>query len=120
MVDDPMIELDGDRKNGKVEKRELLEKDIERAVCRYARDRHRMKVEKFVSPGRRSVPDDMFSINDGFVFFIEFKAPGKMATKKQAKDHMERRAMGFTVFVVDDIARGKRIIDTMAAYAAEL
>lgn len=123
MVDDPMLELDGDRKYGKVEKRKLLEKDIENAVCKYARDRYGMKAEKFTSPGRRAVPDRIFSVHGpyvGVVFFIEFKAPGKTATKKQVKDHNERRAMGFKVFVVDDIDQGKKIVDEMAAYAAEL
>lgn len=120
MVDDPMLELEGDRKSGKVEKRALLEKDIENPVCRYARYRYGMKAEKFTSPGQRSVPDRLFSTINGFAFFIEFKAPGKEATKKQVKDHKERREMGFKVFVVDDITRGKRIIDNMAAEAAEL
>lgn len=120
MVDDPMLELDGDRKHGKVGKRELLEKDVENPVCKYARDRHGMKAEKFTSPGRRSVPDRLFTTINAFAFFIEFKAPGKTATKKQVKDHNERRAMGFKVFVVDDIDQGKKIVDDMAAYAAEL
>lgn len=110
-IDEPMLELDGDRKKGKVEKRKLLEKDIERPVCRYARDIHQMKAEKFTSPGRRAVPDDIFSKRGGDVFFIEFKAPGKVATPMQEKDHTERRRMGFRVYVVDDIEQGKKIID---------
>ncbi len=114
MSDDPMLELDGDRKKGKVEKRKLLEKDIESPVCRYARDVHRMKTEKFTSPGRRAVPDRIFSKRGGQVFFIEFKAPGKKATPSQEKDHAERRTMGFRVYVVDDVAEGKRIIDNEA------
>ncbi|ATN93268.1 hypothetical protein [Marinobacter phage PS6] len=119
-----MLVLEGDRKKGKVEKRALLEKDVEDPVCRYARNRHGMKAEKFTSPSRRAVPDRLFSVKTkspgGFAFFIEFKAPGKEATEKQAKDHKERRKMGFKVFVVDDITRGKRIVDAMAAFAAEL
>ncbi|QFS86599.1 MULTISPECIES: VRR-NUC domain-containing protein [unclassified Marinobacter] len=123
MIDDPMLDLDGEKKDGKVEKRKLLEKDIENAVCKYARDRYKMKAEKFTSPGRRAVPDRLFSVTGpyvGVVFFIEFKAPGKKATEKQERDHQERREMGFNVFVVDDIDQGKKIVDQMAAYAAEL
>lgn len=125
MVDDsPMLELDGDLKYGKTTKRVLLEKDVESAVCNYARGRYRMKTEKFVSPARRSVPDRIISVStlrpSGFTFFIEFKAPGKEATPLQKRDHAERRAMGFHVFVVDDIDEGKKIIDAMAAFAAEL
>ena len=118
MVDDPMLDLDGEKKAGKVEKRKLLEKDIENAVCKYARDRYKMKAEKFTSPGQRAVPDRLFSAPNGFAFFIEFKAPGKKPTEKQLRDHEERRRMGFKVFVVDDIDRGKRIIDNMYAFAA--
>lgn len=121
MVDDPMLDLDGDRKKGKVKRRELLEKDIENPVCKYARDRYGMKAEKFTSPGRRAVPDRLFSVDcdrlGGFVFFIEFKAPGKTATPTQEKDHKERRRMGFFVFVVDDVQKGKEVIDAMASYA---
>jgi hypothetical protein len=111
MDDEPMLELEGDRKKGKVAKRELLEKDVENAVCKYARETHQMKTEKFTSPGRRAVPDRLFSMRGGEVFFIEFKAPGKVATPAQEKDHNERRVMGFTVYVVDDIAIGKKVID---------
>ena len=111
MSDEPMLQLDGDLKKGKVEKRKLLEKDIESPVCKYARDTHQMKTEKFTSPGRRAVPDRLFSMRGGRVFFCEFKAPGKVATPAQEKDHAERRAMGFAVYVVDDITIGKKVID---------
>lgn len=121
MVDDPMLDLDGDQKCGKTTKRTLLEKDIEAPVCKYARDRYGMKAEKFTSPGRRAVPDRLFSVEcdrlGGFVFFIEFKAPGKKPTASQEKDHAERRRMGFFVFVVDDVQKGKEVVDAMVSYA---
>lgn len=124
MVDDPMLDLDGEKKAGKVEKRKLLEKDIENAVCKYARDRYKMKAEKFTSPGRRAVPDRLFTVPcsrpGGFLFYIEMKAPGKKPTEKQERDHEERRRMGNKVFVVDDIDRGKKIVDAMYAFASEL
>jgi len=120
MDDEPMLELEGDRKKGKVAKRELLEKDVEDAVCKYARYRYGMKAEKFTSPGRRAVPDRLFSAPNGFAFFIEFKAPGKIATPKQQSDHAERRKLGFQVFVVDDVARGKKIVEAMYSCAARL
>jgi len=34
-----------------------------------------------------------------------------VATPAQEKDHAERRAMGFAVYVVDDITIGKKVID---------
>lgn len=57
--------------------------------------------EKFTSPGKRSVPDRIISMDNGGVFFIEFKAPGKTPTKLQLLDHEKRRAMGFRVYVID-------------------
>lgn len=116
MNNDPLFDLEGDKKVGKVEPRQLLEKDIEQPVCRYARERYRMKVEKFTSPARRSVPDDIFSMEGGNVFFIEFKAPGKTPTPSQSADHDKRRDLGFMVFVVDDIEQGKKVVDKMYTY----
>ena len=113
MTDDALIQLDNaDIKQAKTEKK-LLERDIEAAVCRYAERKYGMKAEKFTSPGRRSVPDRLFSVTGGRVFFIEFKAPKKKPTPKQIKDHERRREMGFKVFVCDDIEQGQMIIDGM-------
>lgn len=55
--------------------------------------------EKFVSPGRRSVPDQIVSAPGGRVWFAEIKRPGGKPTVKQEADHARRRAMGFTVYV---------------------
>lgn len=106
---DPMLQLDPQTRPAP---KKLLEKDIESAVCRYALSQG-MKAEKFTTPGRRSVPDRIFSCVNGFVFFIEFKAPGAMATRKQKIDHEDRTRRGFRVFVIDDIAQGRKIIDDM-------
>lgn len=97
-----------------VAKKTVLEKDIEQPVCRYARNRHKMLAEKFTSPAKRSVPDQLFTNRFGFMFLIEFKAPGKKPTPKQLKDHQKRRDRGVKVFVVDNIEEGKVIIDQMA------
>lgn len=102
-MDDPMLELDN------VE-RKVLEKTIENAVCRYAA-KYGIVAEKFTSPGKRSVPDRLMLVPGGKVFFIEFKAPGKKPTELQLSDHKKRRAMGFTVLVIDDVKKGKRMID---------
>lgn len=113
MSNDALIQLDEqDVHRAKTEKK-LLERDIESAVCRYAERMHGMRAEKFVSPGRRSVPDRLFSMRGGRVFFIEFKVPGKKPTPKQEKDHERRREMGFKVFVCDSIEQGKMIVDGM-------
>lgn len=95
----------------------LLEKDIEDPVCKYATDTHCMRALKFTSPARRSVPDRIFLCDGSFVFFIEFKKPGEPPTPNQTKEHIRLRAQGFDVFVVDNVAGGKAIVDAMAQKA---
>ena len=80
----------------------MLEKNIESALCR------RVKFlggicEKFVSPGRRSVPDRIVTLPGGAIIFIEVKGPGKKPTPLQARDHDTRRGLGCRVVVIDSL-----------------
>ncbi len=61
--------------------------------------------EKFVSPGKRGVPDRIVSWPGGVLDFVELKRPKKGAEDHQARDHKRRRAMGFRVFLIDTIAK---------------
>lgn len=79
--------------------RELLECDIEDLSVAKAR-RRGWWVRKFKTPAHRSAPDDIFAQN-GRVFWVEFKAPGKKPTPKQLDYHEEMRAAGLTVYVCD-------------------
>lgn len=88
----------------------MLEKDIERPVCAYAKS-FGWQTDKFTSPNKRSVPDRLMSPVNRPIFFMEFKAPGKVPTEAQARDHKARRDNGQTVFVVDNVAFGKQIVD---------
>ena len=90
----------------------MLEKDIEKKVCEYAKTQ-RLLVYKFTSPNRAAVPDRLFITSAGVVFLIEFKAPGKTATQPQQREHERLRAYGVKVFVVDDVTMGKMIIQSM-------
>lgn len=87
-----------------------LEKDIERKVCDYARSLG-MLVYKFTSPSRRSVPDRMFITSTGTIFFIEFKRKGEKPTASQKVEIEKIRATGIQVYVVDNVERGKRIVE---------
>lgn len=80
----------------------MRERDIERAFV--------MRVEalggiaeKFTSPGRRSVPDRIVTMPGGKIIFVELKAPGKMPTKLQDRDHSRRRNMGCDVRVINSM-----------------
>lgn len=65
---------------------------------------------KFVSPARRSVPDDILlnpippehrELVARYFRFIEFKRPGEKPTESQHREHERYRALGFTVDVID-------------------
>ena len=65
---------------------------------------------KFTSPSRRSVPDRMIYC-PGFIFFIEFKAPGKKPTPGQLREHERLRNAGQLVFICDGIGQAEEILD---------
>ncbi|EIV4686601.1 VRR-NUC domain-containing protein [Salmonella enterica] len=56
---------------------------------------------KFVSPGRRSVPDRIVLLPGGRLVFVECKAPGKPPRADQQREHERLRALGFAVVVLD-------------------
>lgn len=69
---------------------------------------------KFVSPGRRHVPDRivLLPMRDialwrgkpiGRTIFVELKAPGKKPTPGQLREHARLRELGFQIEVLDSI-----------------
>ncbi|MCC8364952.1 VRR-NUC domain-containing protein [Xenorhabdus sp. PB61.4] len=56
---------------------------------------------KFVSPGRRGVPDRICVLPNGQVIFVECKAPGEKPRPDQLREHERLRALGQTVVVLD-------------------
>ena len=89
----------------------MLEKQIEKAVCDYAKTKGFL-VYKFTSPSRAAVPDRMF-IRNGVVSFIEFKAEGQKATPAQHREHHRLQGEGMSVFMVDNIGWGKTVVDSL-------
>lgn len=89
----------------------MLEKEIERQVCLYAR-RLGFDALKQEWPGTHGAPDRMFITPQGRIFMIEFKsAKGKLT------GHQERRVkrllkMKVDVYVINDIEAGKFLLDT--------
>ena len=80
----------------------MLEKTIEAALVRRVKELGGL-CEKFVSPGRRSVPDRLVTLPGGRIVFIEVKAPGKGPTELQERDHWRRRKLGCEVLVINNI-----------------
>ena len=80
----------------------MLEKFIEAALVRRVKELGGL-CEKFVSPGRRSVPDRVVTLPGGRVVFVEVKAPGKKPTELQERDHWRRRKLGCEVVIINNI-----------------
>lgn len=51
----------------------------------------------------KGLPDRLILCRGGFVGFAEIKTTGKKPTKIQTYIHSKLRALGFPVFVIDDI-----------------
>jgi len=56
---------------------------------------------KFLSPGRRAVPDRLVLLPGGRAVFVECKAPGEKPRPEQLREHERLRALGLTVVVLD-------------------
>lgn len=66
---------------------------------------------KFVSPGMDGMPDRLVLLRDGKFAFVEVKAPGKKPRKLQVRRHLQLKARGYKVFVLDDPAEISGILD---------
>jgi len=92
-------------------KRKVLEKNVEAAVCRYARARG-LTVRKYSTPNHRSSPDRIFFGHGRICFLIEFKRPGvNKPTAGQQKELDLYNAMGFNAYLCNDVDLGKAIVD---------
>lgn len=94
----------------------MLEKEIESAVCKYAKEKG-FEVYKFSSPNRAGVPDRMFIGAYQRAFWIEFKREGGTPTPVQTREAAKISSKGFAVYLCDSIVEGKSIIDSEADIA---
>ena len=90
----------------------MLEKHIEAKVCDYAKQRG-LLVYKFTSPARAAVPDRLFILPGGRMFFCEFKREGQKPTPPQEREHKRLRQHKVSVWVIDNVDAGLRMIDEM-------
>lgn len=89
----------------------MRESAVERRVCKLA-EQSGWLTFKFVSPGRRGVADRLF-LRNGDAVFVEFKAPGKAATRQQLAEHARVEAQGFPVFVIDSVEAGQDMLEEL-------
>lgn len=88
----------------------MLEKDVEKKICQYAKSKGFLTY-KFTSPARASVPDRLIISERGDMFFMEMKRPGGKCTTGQEREIARLKQQEVAVFVVDNVEYGKQLID---------
>ena len=84
--------------------REIIsEKDLERTFSEHLNRTKKVWVIKLLSTFVKGLPDRMILCRGGYVGFAEIKTTGKKPTKIQTYIHEKLRALGFKVFVIDDL-----------------
>lgn len=66
---------------------------------------------KFVSPGLDGVPDRIVLLPGRKMAFVELKAPGKKLRPLQEKRRRQLMALGFPVYVLDDVVQIGGVLD---------
>lgn len=79
----------------------MTEKQIEQRLVKAVKDRGGL-CPKWVSPGWDGVPDRMILFPGGRMAFVEVKRPGEKPRPLQVHRHGQLRALGFTVYVLDN------------------
>lgn len=92
--------------------REIIsEKDLERTFSEHLNRTKKVWVIKLLSTFVKGLPDRMVLCRGGYVGFAEIKTTGKKPTKIQTYIHEKLRALGFKVFVIDDLESRDSAID---------
>lgn len=81
----------------------ISEKDLERTFSENLNRTKKVWVIKLLSTFIKGLPDRMIICQGGYVGFAEIKTTGKKPTKIQTYIHEKLRALGFKVFVIDDL-----------------
>ena len=79
------------------------EKDLERTFAEMLNRTKKVWVIKLLSTFIKGLPDRMILCQGGYVGFAEIKTTGKKPTKIQLLIHSKLEALGFKVFVIDDL-----------------
>ncbi len=92
----------------------MREKDIEQRLIQAVKDRCGLAV-KLTSPSLNGLPDRLLLFDGGRIGFVELKASGKKPRPLQVKRIKQLQALGFKVFVVDNVTQIGDIIDEIQA-----
>lgn len=88
----------------------MRESTIEKKICDYAKSKG-CAVYKFVSPGRKGVPDRIIVAPQGRVLFLEVKALGKKPTALQLREMKKLTNHYMPATWVDSVDGGKAWVD---------
>ena len=92
----------------------MREREVE-AALRKAIEARGGYALKFVSPGKRGVPDRLLLLPGGVIAFVEVKAPGRQVAPDglQAFWQHEIAALGFPCCVIDSPQQAQRLAATL-------
>src|SRR5574343_1922083 len=79
------------------------EKYLERTFTEKLNNSGKCEVIKLLSTFVKGLPDRLVLCDGGYVGFAEIKTTGKKPTKIQLYIHSKLEALGFKVFVIDDL-----------------
>lgn len=88
----------------------MMESAIERHLALSVNKMGGMAV-KFVSSGLDGVPDRIILLPERKIAFVELKAPGKKLRPLQEKRSRQLMALGFPVYVIDDVGQIGGVLD---------
>ena len=80
----------------------MREKVIEQKLIKAVRQSGGLAL-KLICPGFNGVPDRLLLFMGGKVAFVEVKAPGEKPRPLQVHRIAQLRALGFKVYVLDDV-----------------
>lgn len=89
----------------------ISEKDLERTFSGKLNRTKKVWVIKLLSAFIKGLPDRMILCRGGYVGFAEIKTTGKKPTRIQLLIHGKLEALGFKVFVIDDLESRDAAID---------
>ena len=88
----------------------MKEKVVEQKLVKAVRDSGGLAL-KLICPGFNGVPDRLLLSMGGKVAFVEVKAPGEKPRPLQEHRIAQLRALGFKVYVLDDVKQIGGIIN---------
>ena len=88
----------------------MSEKDLERTFSDRLNRTKKVWVIKLLSTFIKGLPDRMIICQGGYVGFAEIKTTGKKPTKIQLLIRSKLEALGFKVFVIDDLESRDAVI----------